>query len=150
MTQTDPNQFLMQSSVKSFKFSTVGATAKGSIVSLDMFQQRDIKTNEPKFWDKEQTQPMLQLRIVLQTDAKDDENDDGQRAIYAKGNMQQAVREAIKGAGRDKIEVGGTLAVKYEKDGEKTNPAFDPPKEYKAQYKPPEPAPTSVSTDELL
>lgn len=148
--QTDPNQFLMSSGVKSFKFGTIGATVKGTIVSLDMQQQRDLKSNAPKFWDKEETQPMLQLRIVLQTDEREGDNDDGQRAIYAKGNMQNAVRDAIKKAEATKIDVGGTLAVKYEKDGDKTNPAFDPPKEYVAQYKPPVESTTSVSADELL
>lgn len=149
MTQTDPNSFLMSTGTKSFKFDEVGKTVKGSVLSLDVQQQRDLKTQEPKFWDKEKTQPMMQLRIVLQTDAREDDNDDGQRAVYAKGNMQNAIREAIKAAGKDKIEVGGTLAVKYEKDGKSETVGFNPPKEYKAQYAAPT-ATSSVSTEDLL
>ena len=148
----DVNDFLMSSGVTSFKFDTVGKTAKGTVLSLDLQQQRDLKTKDPKFWDQEKTQPMMQLRIVLQTDDRDPEkpDDDGHRALYAKGNMQNAIREAIKAAGRDKIEEGGTLAVKYEKDGKSETAGFNPPKEYIAQYKPPETSPTSVSTDDLL
>jgi hypothetical protein len=89
-TQTDAQSFLMGTGVKSFKFDEVGKTVKGTVLSLDLQQQRDLKTKEPKFWDKEKEQPMMQLRIVLQTDAREDDNDDGQRAVYAKGNMQNA------------------------------------------------------------
>jgi hypothetical protein len=148
VTQTDPNTFLMSSGIKSFKFENYGDTAKGKIVSLDMQQQRDIKDNSPKTWDD--GRPMMQLRVVLATDAHDDADDDGQRAIYVRGIMQAAVRDAIKAAGVSTIAEGGTLAVQYTGDGERTNPAFNPPKQYRAQYEPPKSTPGAVNADDLL
>lgn len=148
---SDPNDFLMASGIKSFKFERVNATAKGTIVSLEMQQQRDIKNGQPKFWDDQKTQPMMQLRIVLATDERDSEDDTGHRAIYVKGNMQQAVRDAIKAAGAEKIEEGGTLAVQYTGNGQATTVGFNPPKLYKAQYKAPAASPVSaVAVDDLL
>lgn len=147
---TDPNSFLMAAGTRSFKFDSAGVTAKGTIVSLEMQQQRDIKNSLPKFWDDAKTQPMMQLRIVLQTDERDGEDDDGQRAIYVKGNMQQAVRDAVKTAGASQIEEGGTLAVQYVKDGVPTNVGFNPPKEYRAQYAAPEKQPVGVPVADLI
>lgn len=147
---SDPNDFLMASGTKSFKFDTINATAKGTIVSLDMQQQRDIKTGQPKFWDDQKTQPMMQLRVVLATDEHDGEDDNGHRAIYVKGNMQQAVRDAIKAAGAEKIEEGGTLAVQYYDNGQATTVGFNPPKLYKAQYKPPSVTPAAVAVADLI
>lgn len=149
MTQTaDANAFLMQSGVKSFKFDQPNTTAKGPIFSLDMQQQRDIKDNSLKFWND--GNPMMQLRVVLQTELRDDDNDDGQRAIYVKGEMQKAVRDAIRNAGASQIEVDGVLAVQYIGDGERTNPAFNPPKLFRAQYQPPVASPTAVAVDDLI
>lgn len=147
---SDANDFLMGAGIKSFKFTNHGDTVKGQILSLDMQQQRDIKTGQPKFWDDQKAQPMMQLRIVLQTDEHDGDDDNGQRAIYVKGNMQQAVRDAIKAAGAEKIEEGGILAVQYTSDGQATNTAFNPPKIYKAQYKQPSVTPAAVAVDDLL
>lgn len=147
---SDPNDFLMASGTRSFKFDAINATAKGTIVSLDMQQQRDIKTGQPKWWDDQKTQPMMQLRVVLATDERDGDDDNGHRAIYVKGNMQQAVRDAIKAAGAEKIEEGGTLAVQYHADGQATTVGFNPPKLYKAQYKPPSVTPAAVAVDDLL
>lgn len=146
---TDPNSFLMSSGTKSFKFDTIGATAKGTIVSLDMQQQRSM-AGDPLYWDDAKTQPKMQLRIVLDTGIIEEPDDDGQRAIYVKGNMQQAVRDAIKAAGVDKIEEGGTLAVQYTGDGNAPKTGLNKPKLYKAQYKQPSVTPTAVAVDDLL
>lgn len=149
---TDVNQFLMSSGIPSFKFTAKGATAKGIIESLDIQQQKDIKTGLPLWWDKEATQPKNQVRIVLATDERDPakEDDDGRRAIYVKGEMQRAVRDAIKAAGVEKIEEGGTLAVQYYDDGDPPGVGMNAPKLYKAQYKPPTITPAAVAVDDLL
>lgn len=147
----DPTSFLMASGTKAFKFDEIGATAKGTIVSLEMQQQRDIKDNTPKWWDDAKTQPMMQLRVVLQTDERDGEDDDGHRALYVRGNMQQAVRDAIKAAGATTIEEGGTLAVQYTGNGTASKPGFNPPKEYRSQYAPPVAQPaTAVAVADLI
>lgn len=146
--QADPTSFLMSSGTKSFKFEAEGDTVKGTIVNLEMQQQRDFKTNELKVWDD--GKPMMQLRLVLATDLHENDDDNGQRAVYVRGQMQQAVREAIKNAGATSIEEGGTLAVKYEGDGTASNPKFNAPKLYRAEYKAPEAEPVVVTADSLI
>lgn len=152
MSMTDQQQstrdFLMGGGYKSAKFETVGQVWKGTVVSLDLQQQRDFKTGALKYWDSD-GRPMMQLRVVLQTDARDDENDDGLRAVYLKGESQKAVREAVKKAGAESIEEGGTLALAYTGDGEKKG-NLEPPKLYRAEYRPPQPAPSSVNVDNLI
>lgn len=147
---TDANAFLMQSGTRSFKFDHIGATAKGTIESLEIQQQRSIDDGAPLFWDDAKTQPKNQVKIVLVTDDRDSDEDDGRRAIYVKGQMQQAVRDAVKDAGCDKIEEGGTLAVRYAADGEPPKRGMNAPKQYKAQYKAPSVTPAAISTDDLL
>jgi len=60
------------------------------------------------------------------------------------------VRDAIKAANCDKIKEGGTLAVQYYDDGEPPQKHMNPPKLYKAQYKPPSDAQTAVAVEDLL
>lgn len=147
---TDVNAFLLSSGTPSFKFAAIGALVKGSIVSLDMQQQRSIDDGAPLFWDDAKTQPKRQLRIILATDERDGDDDNGHRAIYVKGQLQQAVRDAIKKAGADKIEEGGTLGVKYVADGEPPKKGMNAPKEYVAQYEAPSITPAAVAVDDLL
>ena len=147
---TDVNQFLMASGTKSFKFGAIGATAKGTIESAEIQQQRSIDDGSPLFWDDAKTQPKNQVRIILQTDEHDGDDDDGRRAIYVKGQMQNAVRDAVIAAGVDKLEEGGTLAVQYYDDGEPPKRGMNAPKLYKAQYKPPAVTPAAVAVDDLL
>lgn len=152
MTSTSPHQdptsFLMGSGVPSYKFETPGQVAKGTIVSLDLQQQRDYKTNALQYWDD--GKPRMQLRVVLQTDEHDDDTDDGLRAVYVKGESQKAVRDAVRAAGAKTIEVDGVLAVAYIGDGEQTDVRLNPPKLYKAEYRPPRPANESVNVDNLI
>lgn len=146
MTITDPNDFLLGTGIPSYKFDSHGDTAKGPIISLDMQQQRDFNTGLGLTWDN--GDPKMQLRVVLATDERDGDNDNGHRAIYVKGQMQQAVRDAIKKAGAQKIEVGGTLAVRYDSDGDPPRKGLNAPKQYVAKYEPP--APAAVDADDLF
>lgn len=150
MTVTDPNDFLLATGVPSFKFEKHGDTFKGPIVSLDMQQQKDFTSGALLTWDD--GKPKLQLRIVATTDTRDPErdDDDGQRAIYVKGQMQQAIRDAIKTAGAQKIEVGGVLAVRYDGDGDPPKKGLNAPKLYRAKYEPPAPGTNAVDADDLF
>lgn len=148
MTVTDPNDFLLSSGIPSFKFDRHGDTVRGPVVSLDMQQQRDFTSQAPLTWDD--GRPRMQLRVVLETELRDNDQDNGHRAIYVKGNMQAAVRDAIKTAGATKIEVGGILAVRYDSDGEPPKRGLNAPKEYKAKYEPPTPGTNTVNADDLF
>lgn len=147
-TEQTPTDFLMGGGYKSAKFETVGQVWKGEVVDLTLQQQRDFKTGALKFWDSD-GKPMMQLRVVIQTDTRDDENDDGQRALYLKGESQKAVREAVKKAGAQTIEAGGFLALAYTGDGERKG-NLDPPKLYRAEYKLPTSTTSSVNVDNLI
>lgn len=147
---TDANAFLMSSGTTSFKFDVIGTTCKGTIESLEMMQQRSIDDGSLAFWDEAKTQPKMQLRIVVETDERDGDDDDGRRAVYAKGEMQKAIRDAIKAAGCDKIEEGGTLAVQFYAEGDAPKRGMNKPKLYKAQYKPPSVTPAAIGADDLL
>lgn len=136
----DANDFLMSGGVKSAKFEAKGATVKGTIVrEPELQQQRDPADNKPQYWDEAKTQPKKQLKVVLATDQKDDEDDNGERAIYLKSGLLKAVQDAVKKAGAKGLAVGGKLSVKYVKDGEKKNKAFNAPKIYLAKYEAPDP-----------
>lgn len=134
----DANEFLMGGGVKSAKFEKPGTIVKGTIVAKpELQQQRDIKDGKPLTFDN--GDPKMQVKIILQTEQRDDEDDDGRRALYVKANMLKAVQDAVKKAGEKGLAVGGALAVKYVKDGEKKNKGFNAPKLYAAKYEAPDP-----------
>jgi len=132
----DSSQFLFGSATSSAKFPTVGTTVSGTITDRPtQSQQTDPADGSLKEWSN--GQPMLQLIVKLQTGNPDlnDPDDDGVRALYVKGkNLTAAIRDAVKKAGAKSLEVGGKLSVTYTGDGEKTNKAFNAPKEYSATY----------------
>lgn len=135
---TSANELLMGSGGASASFPTIGTTVSGQIVSEPKVQQQiDPATKEGKVWKN--GDPMMQIVVALQTTERNPQRDgdDGIRNLYVKGAMLKTVREAVAQTGARGLEVGGTLTVTYVADGEKTNPAFAPPKLYTAQYRPP-------------
>lgn len=129
--------FLSSSGAPAAKFPSIGTVVKGTIVTADMAQQTDMKTQAPKTWPD--GKPMMQIIVTLSTEERDSsiDDDDGTRRVFIKGGMLNALREALKVAGVKGLEVGGTLAIKYTEDGQRTQPGFNPPKKYTAQYKAP-------------
>lgn len=144
---TDVNDFLTRSGAPSVKFPNVGDKVKGTILGAEKSQQTDIH-GAPKTYDD--GNPMMQVVITLQTDERDPsvDGDTGERRLFAKGQMLTAIREALRNAGASGLEVGATLAVQYEKDGERKAAGFNPPKLYRAQYQ--APAPSAVGVDDLI
>ncbi|MGW2213274.1 hypothetical protein ACWCV3_28745, partial [Streptomyces sp. NPDC001781] len=67
-----------------------------------------------------------------------DDTDDGSRALYVKGQMAKAFRDAVRKAGEKQPEVGGYLKVTYVRNGQrKEGSRGKPPKEYTVEYLPP-------------
>lgn len=129
------DDFLMGGSTPSAKFPTIGTTVGGEITTQPTVeQQRDFTTGELKFWDD--GKPQMQMVVTLATAERDPANpeDDGTRRLYVKGQMKNAVAQAVKAAGGRGLEVGGRLAVTYSSDGQKSNPRFNAPKQFTAQY----------------
>lgn len=145
MTYTDVNSFLNAQGVPSAKFPTIGTAVKGTIEHLEVSQQRDFTSGEPKFYDD--GKPMNQLVITLATDDRDPEieSDDGTRRLFVKGQMLTAVRGAVKASGAQLLE-GGTLAVKYVGDKAAEKRGMNPAKQYEAAYKPPTPNQSDVDS----
>jgi hypothetical protein len=134
----DANDLLLSGGVPAAKFETIGTVVKGVIVAADVTQQTDISTGQPKNWPD--GNPMMQVVVTLQTDQRDAnvDDDDGTRRLFVRGQMQAAVRDALRKAGA-KLEVGGTLAVQYEADEPAKQRGFNPKKLYRAEYAAPLP-----------
>ena len=134
MTQ-DPNEFLLQGGVPAAKFDSIGVMIKGTVASAVVTSQTDFQTGEILTW--KDGSPRKQLVITLETDEADPEmeGDDGARRIYAKGQMLNAIRQAVRQHGG--ITDGGQLAVKFVKEEPSKTRGFNPTKVYKAWYEPP-------------
>jgi len=129
------DDFLMGGSVPSAKFPAIGATVTGQItMQPTVEQQRDYTTGDLKFWDD--GKPQMQMVVTLATNERDPDvqDDDGTRRLYVKGQMKNAVAQAVRAAGARGLEVGGQLTIRYTHDGQKSNPRFNAPKQFDAQY----------------
>jgi len=143
----EANDILMGGGVASAKFPIIGTKVAGQIVrGPDARQQTDIETGMPLTFAS--GDPRMQVVVQLQTNDRDpsDADDDGVRGLYIKGNMLNAIRDAVKKVGAKGLEMGGYLAVEYVADGERKNKAFDPPKLYAAIYA----APSVTAANEVL
>lgn len=131
------DDFLMGGGVTSAKFPTIGTTVSGRITERPTVeQQKDFTTGDLKFWDD--GKPQMQLVVTLATNEIDPANpdDDGARRIYIKGQMKNAVAQAVRTSGARGLEVGGVLSVTYSADGVAKNPRFNAPKNFTATYTP--------------
>lgn len=127
---------LFESSSKGLKFDTIGVTHTGTVKSAPRErQQTKFGTQEPDFYPN--GDPKMQILVDLQTELRDDPNDDGERTLYvASKNMKRAIAQAIREAGADDLTVGGVLTVTYVgNDPASKNPA-NPAKLYQAKYTP--------------
>jgi hypothetical protein len=145
----DANDLLMGGGIKSAAFpdQQYGHTVAGTIVRPPQVrQQTDFDTGKPKFFDN--GDPMMQIVVQVQTDLRDpgDSSDDGVRAFYLRGQMQAAVREAVRAVGAKGLEVGGFLAVRYVKDEPNSRGRGKDKKVYAAKYT----APADQSANDAL
>lgn len=146
----------------SAKWDVKGTIHRGKVTDVKVVQARNVEDGQPAFW--KDGSPKEQLVVTLQTDERDPENpdDDGERALYLKGGKftktleggkiaktsLEAVRDALKAAGSKDIDIDADLALQYVIDGDKTNPAFSPPKLFVSSYQAPVPA--AVNIDSLV
>jgi len=100
-----------------------GTVEKGIITDEPfMLQQREYKSDgslgDLKFWNKPGTKepdpdkPMMQMKVIIQTDHREFDDDDGRRAVFVKGALRTAVVGAIKEAKAPGLRIGGWLAIK--------------------------------------
>lgn len=131
---------LFESSSKGVKFDTIGASVQGTVKSAPRErQQTKYGTQEPDFWPN--GDPKMQILIDLQTDRREDPQDDGERTLYvASKNMKRAISDAIRAAGATDLLPGGVLTVQYVGNNPASKNPANPAKMYAAQYT----APTSA------
>lgn len=112
-------------SLPAVKFTNPGDTAKGVVTEVKKLEDRD-PTGTPKTWPD--GKPKFVFVFNLDTE-------DGAQALWVRGNMVKAIREAAQAAGVTTM-VGSTLAVQFTGLGEATTKGYQPPKLFKAQVKP--------------
>ena len=123
------SDFLAQSasydSNPSFKFAEPGDTLDGTIAT------------EPRIVDTDDINGGRSPKLVV-----DVTTTDGTYAVWlpAGKRITQAVSDAVRVAGADRLEVGGHLKLKHTGLGEQTKAGYNQPKLFKAQYTPPKPA----------
>jgi hypothetical protein len=118
------NDFLMGAGgppAISWKGAVAGTTIRGQVLSPpETVQQTEYKTNRPMFWDNDPTRPMWQGVVSLGGPVtKDgramidptDRDDQGDRRLFFKGQLQKAIKEAVLAAGASGLEPGGWLTV---------------------------------------
>lgn len=146
MTQPTADGFLNGSGSKSasFKNRPIGYSYAGIIIDPPkVTQQTDLDDGSLLTWPN--GEPKWQLVVKVQTNLREDEDDDGIRGIYVKGkSLTDATREAARPHG-GKLLQGGHLTVTFVGEGEATRRGFSPPKHYSVTYIPPEPAGDSAS-----
>lgn len=142
---------------KAWSAENIGDKIQGRIKLVERRQQRGMEGGGLLTWDD--GSPKMITYIELETDMHDDEEDDGVRALYAKGgrnheaqqgtgtSMEVAIAEAVKAAGEKSIDEGATLVVAYTGIAKPTTRGYQGAKLYRAQYKAPV---TSVSADDLF
>ncbi len=117
-----------------FKFDAIGATAKGRITRV---VHRDMPNKFNGGVD-----PTLIVEL-------EDEAGNGVTVYAKRGFMLSAIADAVRRAtgGTSEMEVGATLAVRYDEDRDTGKP--QPAKVFKAQYQPPV-VHNTVNVDDLL
>lgn len=142
---------------KSWSAENIGDKIKGRIRLVERRPQRAFGGGEELTWDD--GRPRLLTYIELETDMHEDDDDDGVRALYAKGgrnfepqsgsgaSMEVAIAEAVKAAGSASIDEGGTLQVVHTGIAKATTRGYQGAKLYAAKYEPPR---SSVSADDLF
>jgi hypothetical protein len=120
----------------SAKFHTIGDTYKGTVARVGEFSGvNDLN-------GKHETSVVIDLETA-----------DGTFTLWCRTHLDgdvvpngitRAVADAVRAAGRTGLpEVGGTLAVRYDSDGQASKAGMNPPKIYRAQYAPPTSVPGS-------
>ncbi len=126
----DANALLMGGGVKSAKFDILGTVVMGAITEPPKAQQmKKYQSEELDFWPS--GDPKMQIIVTLQTDLREDAEDDGRRNLFIVPRMMHVVRDAVRKVHAPGLEVGGRLIVKWISG---TGQGAGNPKEYAAEY----------------
>lgn len=138
MTQDAVNAALMGGGGgRAAKFAAHGDTVVGVIKTMEMRQRTDFETNRPMTWDD--GHPRMQIVLGLQTEEREDSDDDGLRSLYLPipSQIQGVVADAVKKTGQDGLGLGGKLGIKFVSTDEPTKRGRQGQKQYSAKYEVP-------------
>lgn len=144
------------SGAKSWSAEGLGEQLSGTVRLVERRQQRSFDGGAPLTWDD--GTPRMLTYIELETAQRDSDDDDGVRALYAKGgnfepkdgtgtSLERAIVDAVRAAGANSIEEGATIHVRLTGFGKATTRGYQPPKLFTAKYEPPK---SSVAVDDLF
>jgi len=132
---------------KSWKPENIGDQISGIITDAKRVQQTDFTSGDPLTWSD--GSPRMQTVIELQTDERNDDDDDGVRSVWLKGGRnyeaaqgsgqsgEVALAEAAKEAKVETIEEGGKLTMRMTGFSKPTTRGYQPAKLYAAKYEAP-------------
>ncbi|MGH9249907.1 MAG: hypothetical protein ACRD0W_10380 [Acidimicrobiales bacterium] len=100
-------------------------------------QQTDINTGALQTWPD--GKPKLQLIFTLQTQLREDPDDDGKRTLWVKqsSNLQAAIRDAVSKTGAQSAEAGGLLTATLVGERPASKGGQNPIKVFEVQYQRP-------------
>ncbi len=119
--EIDPFDSMMGGNfARTAKFDNIGDSHEGVIVEATMEQARKYEEDNPGkgdllYWNDKgkptttvTDRPLMEPRIVIQTDERDDDRDDGRRAITInKRLLKAALQEGVRDSGAKRPELGG-------------------------------------------
>ena len=116
--------------------SQPGATVTGTVTSVELTQYHDFQTKMPGYW--KDGKPQLQMHIVIETDLREDAEDDGMRSIWIKGWGAQgrAFREARRLNGGKQVAKGDQFTATFTGYEPNAQPGKQPAKLYRYEIKP--------------
>lgn len=153
---------LLDTYAKSATFDRVGDRVGGRVIGAPReVQQKDYDSGKPLWWTAEggrpstdpeerdgtKRNPVMQLVVTVDTGRIDPavEDDDGERAVWVRGQMLQAARAALKRVRAKHIEPGGEFWVVFEREeqgrDERGRAKGNPKKIYAVTYAPPDDEP---------
>ena len=124
------NDGLMEGGAPNFKFEAKNDEVEGVIDSVEKKQQTEFGTNKPLTWPD--GNPKWQFVFTLATGLRDNDDDDGLRRVFARGQMLGEVRKSIRESKYAGDVVGGTLKVRFV--GTKPSAMGTPAKQYRARF----------------
>jgi len=132
------DEFVVTGAPNAFpKGTPIGAKAKGRITNREKRQSTDID-GKALTWDN--GQPRMEWVITLATA-------DGDRRLFAKGNMLKAIKTAVVKAGQNSLDLGADLEVIRTGQDKPTRAGVDGAWTYDATYTP---GAFGVDEDELI
>ena len=142
---------------KSWSPQNIGDMITGTIVGVERKQQTSMDDGSLLTWDD--GSPRMMTVVTLQTELRDDDDDDGVRALWLKGGKnfeaaegkghsgEVALAEAAKKAGANSIDEGAKLTFAHTGVAKAKTRGYQGAKLYTAKYEPPR---QTVATDELF